>query len=79
MNREDISKTIAKHPGVLELDWGESSGVDYKYEVFLREGWIYQNGRMQGSRCGHFDTIDEFKFANPVAVPVDALKEKNHG
>jgi hypothetical protein len=32
-----ISKTIAKHPGVLEVHLGESSGVDYRYEVFLRD------------------------------------------
>jgi hypothetical protein len=63
-----ISKTIAKHPGVLELNSGESSGVDYKYEVFLREGWVYQNGRMRGTRCGHFDTVEDFKSANPIRL-----------
>ena len=65
---KQISKTIEKHPGVLEVHLGESSGVDYKYEVFLREGWAYQNGRMAGTRCGHFETVSEFKFANPIRL-----------
>jgi hypothetical protein len=63
-----ISKTIAKHPGVLEVHLGESSGVDYRYEVFFREGWVFKNGRMQGTRCGHFDTVEDFKSAKPIRL-----------
>jgi len=62
-----IPKAIATHPGVLECCSGPDSGVEeYRYDVFLKEGWYYQNGRMAGGRCGHFNTVADFKYANPT-------------
>jgi hypothetical protein len=33
---------------------------DYKYEVFLKEGWCWQNGRNAGGRTGFFHNVGEF-------------------
>ena len=54
------------HPGVEECILDGEAGCDYKYDTFLKEGWVYQNGRMAGGRCGNFDTVADFLFAKPI-------------
>lgn len=58
-------KRIAKHPGVEWVEPGENSGVDYKWEVKLKPGWMFAHGRMAGCVFGHFNTYDEFVYADP--------------
>lgn len=59
--------TIRKHPGVEEALWAPDSGVDgYKYDIFLKDGWVFTNGRMAGSRTGHFNNVGDFKNAAPM-------------
>jgi len=65
-------KAIIDHPGVQECLYGPDSGVeDYRHDVFLREGWQFKNGRMAGCRGGHFNSVADFNFAQPVQVPHD--------
>lgn len=66
MSKPAFSKTIANHPAVEELLDGESQGFDYKYHVWLREGWSFKQGRMAGCRTGNFQTVADFLFAGPV-------------
>lgn len=61
-------KTILNHPAVEECSSGEAGGSDYKHDVFLREGWAFENGRMAGCRTGMFHTVADFKFANPERI-----------
>jgi hypothetical protein len=59
-------KTFLKHPGVQEAELSQDS--DYKYEVFLKEGWEYSRGRMTGIRTGFFNTVKDFEYAEPRRV-----------
>ena len=61
-----LPKTITEHPGMLECDWGADTGCDYKYDTILKAGWVYEHGRMSGGRCGNFNTVADFKHANPI-------------
>lgn len=63
-----VPKTIKNHPGVLEALDGPSQGFDYKWNVFLREGWRFENGRMEGTRTGNFNSVSDFRTANPVRI-----------
>lgn len=65
-NTMKIPKSIISHPAVEECDLPEESGVDYKYSVFLKEGWVFQRGRMEGCRSGNFNTVSDFKYAEPI-------------
>lgn len=66
-----MSKFIKSHRAVLECDRGADSGVDYKYDVLLKEDYRFSSGRMEGSRVGHFRSVEEFRDAKPKKVVVD--------
>lgn len=61
-------KGIWQHPAVEEVAYGPDSGYDeeYKYDVLLREGWVFESGKNEGCRSCTFRTIQEFKDANPI-------------
>lgn len=59
-------KGIANHPGVEACESGDAGGSDYKHEVFLREGWSFDEGRMRLSRFGMFHSVEDFKAARPT-------------
>ena len=61
-------KSISSHEGVLECLDGFEQNFDSKYDVFLKEGWEFTYGRMTGGRCGTFNTVEEFKEAEPRRV-----------
>ena len=63
-----IPKSILKHPGVQEVLDGPAQGFDYKWNVYLKEGWAFKRGRMEGCRTGNFNTYADFKFAEPVKL-----------
>jgi hypothetical protein len=72
-NGQDVTvykapKTITTHPGVETCEDGDAEGMDYKHAVWLREGWQFKRGRMAGCRGGNFQTVEEFRFAEPVKV-----------
>lgn len=61
-----LSKKVTGHPSVEECDFGPDSGSDYKYDVLLKEGWEFKNGRMAGCRTGFFQSAEDFFYAEPV-------------
>ena len=63
-------KTIIKHPGVETCESAMSSGIDneYKHDVWLKEGWCWNNGRTKGCRGGHFRRVKDFIYAEPVKI-----------
>ena len=62
-------KTIVNHPAVKECEYGPSIGFEeYKHAVYLKEGWVFKRGRMEGIRSGNFNTVKDFLRAEPVKV-----------
>ena len=61
-------KKIKNHPAVESCEYGPDSGLDYKHDVFLRDGWVFSAGRMEGCQTGHFNSVADFEFAEPVRV-----------
>lgn len=62
-------KAIVNHPGVEECEDGPSNGApEYKYDIFLKEGWEFTNGRTAGCRSLLCNTVSEFRYANPQQV-----------
>lgn len=62
-----MPKSITSHPGVQECNYGPDEGIEsYKYAVWLKEGWQFNTGRMAGCRTGNFNTVADFRFAEPV-------------
>tara|TARA_R110000787_G_scaffold142104_1_gene255624 strand:+ start:276 stop:539 length:264 start_codon:yes stop_codon:yes gene_type:complete len=60
-------KTIKNHPAVLECNDADASGfTGYKHEVWLKKRWEFESGRNKGCRGSNFNTVAEFKLANPV-------------
>ena len=60
-----IPVTIRNHPGVEEALWGPNYGSDYKFDVALKDGWIFTAGRMAGTRSGFFNSVSEFRYSEP--------------
>lgn len=61
-----IPSQMKRHPGVSEVGDGPQQGFDYKWCVALKEGWVFENGRMAGGRYGNFNTWQDFHNAHPV-------------
>ena len=59
-------KTIVNHAGVDECVSGEMGGSDYKHDVFLKDGWFFSIGRMEGCQGGMFHTVKDFLSAEPM-------------
>ena len=60
-------KGIIDHPAVETCEFGPDSGVeDYKHDVWLKDGWKFKYGRMAGCQGGHFNSVGDFKHAEPV-------------
>jgi hypothetical protein len=60
-----IPKTIRNHPSVKFADLGDNQGSDYKYYCELKEGWKFTSGRMEGCSSLFFNTVRDFREANP--------------
>lgn len=58
-------KKIKNHPAVESCEYGPDSGLDYKHDVFLKDGWVFSAGRMEGRQSGHFNSVAEFEYAEP--------------
>ena len=60
-------KTIKNHPAVEECNDADAAGFpDYKHEVWLKKGWKFKSGRNEGCRGSTFNTVADFKLANPI-------------
>lgn len=66
MKRYTAPNGITGHPGVEECVSGAAGGSDYKHDVLLKEGWVFENGRMAGCRTGFFHTVEAFRLAKPI-------------
>ena len=42
------------------------SFIDYKYDVSLKSGWLFTNGRFANCERGRFNTVLEFELAFPT-------------
>lgn len=60
------AKRIVEHPGVEECASGDAGGSDYKYDVLLKEGWVFKRGRMEGCQTGFFNNVTDFLYAQPM-------------
>ena len=61
-----MPKAIVNHPAVEECVHGPTEGVDdYKYAVWLKEGWVWTNGRNEGGRGCNMQTVADFKYYKP--------------
>jgi hypothetical protein len=58
-------KTITKNKAVAQYDTGDNQSSDYKHYVILKEGWQFTEGRCAGCSSLFFNTLQEFKDAQP--------------
>ena len=74
MKRFQAPAGIANHPSVEECLDGPSEGFEgYRYDVWLKEGWEFKRGRMAGCRGGTFNSVADFKFAQPIKKMLTGL------
>lgn len=64
--RYTAPKGITSHPGVETCTSGEATGSDYKHDVWLKDGWKFKRGRMEGCQGAFFNSVADFKYAEPV-------------
>ena len=70
---QKIAKALLNHPAIQEVEISQDS--DYKYEIFLKEGFVYKYGRMANTRTGFFQNAADFFFAEPIPGYNPAYKE----
>lgn len=64
-----MPKTILNHPAVESCEYGPASGIeDYKYDIFLKEGFVFAKGKTEGCRGFTCNTVSDFLHAEPVTV-----------
>lgn len=64
---KNLSKRVTDHPAVLECDYAPDNGApDYKYDVLLKDGFVFRSGRMAGCQTGMFKTVADFYHAEPM-------------
>lgn len=68
-----MSKVVTSHTSVQECSYAPDQGFDeyYKYDVFLKVGHIFTNGKYFGLRGGRFRNVKEFQEACPM--PLDKV------
>jgi len=59
-------KGITNHPGVLNCIEDQDGDSACKHEVHLKHEWRFENGWGQDEKLLWFETVAEFKAANPV-------------
>lgn len=65
-----MSKSILKNSSVQECLYAPDQGFDeyYKYDVFLKTGHVFTNGKYFGLRSGRFRTVKDFREACAMAI-----------
>jgi hypothetical protein len=61
-------KAIQQHAGVEEITSGDAEGSDYRYYVWLKDGWRFTSGRMAGCQGAFFQSVADFRYALPTCV-----------
>lgn len=59
-------KTIIRHKAVAFYDTGWNQDSDYKHYCELKDGWVFGRGRMEGCSSLFFNTLNDFKAAEPM-------------
>ena len=76
MNRK-FSKKVTSHPAVATVDFGPDSGVeDYKYDIWLQDGYRFTSGKSEGCQGGHFTSAQDFLYARPMPLQHPAFEGK---
>ena len=64
-----IPKGISQHKAVLEVEDAKENGYDNRrYDVFLKENWMFRRGTTAGTRSLLCNTVQEFLDAEPTPV-----------
>ena len=64
-------KAITEHPGVQEIVSGEMTGADARYDIFLKEGWVFTHGsawEYDWTRTCICNTVREFLNDDPIKL-----------
>lgn len=62
-----MPKGITSHPGVKECKDAEGMGfVGYKYNVLLKDGWVWANGRNAGFNMCNVESVSDFRYLKPI-------------
>jgi hypothetical protein len=61
-----LPKTIANHPTVESVHFGDDQGLDYKYWIYLKIGCYFTAGGKAGGTGGGFNTVEAFRQARPI-------------
>lgn len=56
-------KGIITHETVESCFSGNDEGSNYKYWVYLKNGYTFKQGRLEGCTCGGFDNVNDFLYA----------------
>jgi hypothetical protein len=56
------SKQILNHYAVAECNDGESQGFDYKYNVILKENYVWVGNRNEGFQQMNYNTVIDCMF-----------------
>jgi len=68
-------KTVRQHKAVAKYDTGWNQDSDYKHYCELSEGWVFGRGRMEGCSSLFFNTLADFKYADPMTKADYAKQE----
>ena len=62
-------KTVRNHKAVAFYDSGDNQSSDYKHYCELKTGWVFKTGRMAGCSSLFFNTLQDFRYAEPIKKP----------
>jgi len=68
-------KKVRQHKAVAKYDTGWNQDSDYKHYCELSEGWVFGRGRMEGCSSLFFNTLADFKYADPMTKADYAKQE----
>ena len=61
----NVPKYLSSHPAIAEVeDMREQS--DYKWGIWLKEGWCFNSGRAMGCRSLNIMNKADLDIANPI-------------
>ena len=63
-----MPKGIANHEAVETVSSGADTGSDYKYDVFLVDGWVFSQGRNEGCQGTFCNSVAEFNNMMPMPI-----------
>ena len=68
-------KYLTSHPAVQDVEYMlNQSGGDYRWGVYLKEGWVFENSRGMGTGYLNIQNKQAFDDACPVKIAEEATK-----